>query len=229
MTNIAFIHRPTLAAVNLAASNEETRYYLRGVLVEIEPQQVTYVATDGHRLIARRVANREGETNSLLGSFIIPSETIKTIKVLRGRSAWRNSDAWGKLKTDPDGSTGLLALTFDISTDIGIVFFPVDGTYPDWRRVVPRDTENRESGRLGATMTYQWHFLTDFEKAADILELGSLIFKPFNDGSPEIIRFESDKDTFGIIMPVRYHSPKDEVSAPDWSDYYRHQYKVAAE
>src|SRR4051812_43815958 len=43
-----------LAAAVPFASKDETRYYLNGVCLEIEPRAVTYIATDGHRMIAYR-------------------------------------------------------------------------------------------------------------------------------------------------------------------------------
>ena len=74
----ASINIATLKAVNLAASTEQTRYYLCGVYVEVTPTTVTYTATNGHILLSRR--EDSAEPNTLTGAWIIPSDFIKAAK-----------------------------------------------------------------------------------------------------------------------------------------------------
>lgn len=45
-----------LRAVALMAPKDEIRYYLNGVQIEITPDEVFYIATNGHALIAYRDA-----------------------------------------------------------------------------------------------------------------------------------------------------------------------------
>ena len=46
------VNARALKAAAMCASNEETRFYLKGVFVETTPAGVTLTATDGHRLVA---------------------------------------------------------------------------------------------------------------------------------------------------------------------------------
>src|SRR5574340_1076041 len=83
VTKTAIINTRVLHALSLASSNEETRYYLKGVCVVIEPHKVTYVATDDHVLAAYQ--EPADQPNTLCGTYIIPADTCKSVKP-KGRS-----------------------------------------------------------------------------------------------------------------------------------------------
>lgn len=106
-------------------SSEETRYYLNGVAFEFgndDDGMVRAIATDGHRLGSRQttpsapIKSRE--------TIIIPRAAIKAISAL----------AAGKEVTlSVDDTKAELAFgDFVIRTKL------IDGTFPDWRRVVPK-------------------------------------------------------------------------------------------
>jgi hypothetical protein len=126
-----------LRAAALTASKELTRHYLNGVLMEVEPRCVTYVATNGGMLFAYRDSLSERDTdNTLIGNFIVPVTAIKAVK-LKKRAAegavLRHSGVDGEemtIKTTDGGS---------------FAFAPIDGSFPDWRRVVPRSTSGAAS------------------------------------------------------------------------------------
>jgi DNA polymerase III sliding clamp (beta) subunit (PCNA family) len=121
----ATINLKVLAALSLCASTEETRYYLRGVYVEIAPRHVTYAATDGHVLAAHREELADdAPDNELLGSFIIPTAMCTKFKFKRGASTV------GTIMPDAE----YLIIAYGAER---IGFAPVDGTFPEWRRVVP--------------------------------------------------------------------------------------------
>src|SRR4051812_23886693 len=81
MTETATINLNALAAAAIFSSTEETRYYLGGVLLEIEPDAITYVATDGRRLFAHRdTTGPKEDPHTLLGSFIVPTPACKALK-----------------------------------------------------------------------------------------------------------------------------------------------------
>ena len=113
-----------LGKVAFAMSKEETRYYLNGVLMEHEEGAVNFVATDGHRL-SRYVVQKSVPH---FPPIILPRETV--VELARIASA----------KHAPE------RLRFEIAQN-GIVaaFGPcltvasknVDGTYLDYRRVIP--------------------------------------------------------------------------------------------
>lgn len=128
-----------LATCEHAASTEETRYYLNGVFVEWIPDGregetggLVFTATDGHRLahVAARIPfPRLWHYHPRRGScgVILPRVAIKhMISAL-------------KAKTCPP--TVRLALTDTrarlIAGNVSIMSKLIDGTFPDYRRVMP--------------------------------------------------------------------------------------------
>ena len=178
-----------LAAASLCASSEETRFYLCGVLVEIEPRAVTYVATDGHRLFAHRGELGAGdEDNTLLGHFIIPMKSCRAIKL--GKKAFTDQ---AMLTRGDDG--GMFLAHFAERH----YFKPVDGEFPDWRRVMPKkggEAYAHFDGRLVATFPAIAAALGD--------DKGSPRICPMDANSPALVVFHGREDTtFGVIMPMR--------------------------
>lgn len=123
------------AAVAPAISTEETRYYLNGINLTLADGKLRAVATDGHRLLLRRYAMAEGSwMGDGLGSPIIPRWAIAAVIAAERHHAD-------------------MAVTFYSGTAAGAVPAPlfarfqagnlvirtklIDGTYPDWQRVVP--------------------------------------------------------------------------------------------
>ena len=184
----ATLSRKTLRALALAASKNPARYYLQGVLVEIRPKHVTYVATDGHIMLADRLEDLEGvQDNTLLGNFIIPAEVCNDKR--------------------------LIDKTFDFVTitrmddklvfDGAIIFSPIDGVFPDWRRVLPEELS-------GEVAQYNSALLATLDKAAKIA-FGARYANnasphgtvAHNGGGPAIVAWPWSETFFGIIMPFR--------------------------
>ncbi|OCC05141.1 hypothetical protein BA190_09500 [Labrys sp. WJW] len=113
-----------------AASYEETRYYLNGVCLQNDSdgklQLLRTIATNGHMLESRATGVLQQLPNL---SVIIPHVAVKAI-----------------LQTSPDVEARLELFgdekrPYHIGRYVGdnfeIRFKLIDGTYPDWRRVVP--------------------------------------------------------------------------------------------
>ena len=189
-----------LAAANCAASTEETRFYLNGVFLEISARQVLYVATDGHVLFAYRDAVPVGEpANDLIGNWIVPSATIKAAKPKKGY---------------PDhaileGEPGQLGLALRLPDGSKFEFRAIDGTFPDWRRIVPRETEQK-----GPHPFFDPRHLAKLWKAGELLGLRAPIGMAFNSSGPAMLKYSSD-DTFGLVMPI--YNPIVSVSRPAWA------------
>jgi hypothetical protein len=179
-----------LAAASLCASSEETRYYLCGVLVEIEPRAVTYVATDGQRLFAHREELAACELpNTLLGRFIIPTKSCRAIKL--GKKAFTDQ------ATLTQGEEGGLFLTHLAERHY---FKPVEGTFPDWRRVMPLkggEAYAHFDGKLVASFSAIAAALGDHKGSVPRI-------CPVDASSPALVVFHGREDTtFGVIMPLR--------------------------
>jgi len=186
----ATLNLRVLGAAALTASNEETRYNLCGVLVEIEARSVTYVATDGHRLFAHREELGAGdEDNTLLGHFIIPMKSCRAIKL--GKKA----TSAAMLSQVDDGG---MFITHAAERDRHY-FRPVDGCFPDWRRVMPRkggEAYAHFDGKLVASFSAIAAALGD--------DKGSPRICPMDANSPALVVFHGREDTtFGVIMPMR--------------------------
>ena len=136
------INTRTLRAVNLMASVEETRFYLRGVLVTVDADGVTYVATDGHRLAVVRVESEAEKGAELTGAWIIPSEIIAKLPKPKKNSTFD----YAILRAEGEGDG--LQLTLTPVGESGVIFKPIAGQFPDWARVIPKAPSGKlEIGR----------------------------------------------------------------------------------
>jgi DNA polymerase-3 subunit beta len=118
-----------LRRVAPAVSREETRYYLNGVNLSLAPDaggalELTAVATDGHRMHAVGTLAPDGATMPE-GSVIVPARAVAVMLALlareRGVATLSVGDRLVRLTT-PAGQ---------------VTAKTIDGTYPDWRRVIP--------------------------------------------------------------------------------------------
>ena len=111
--------------VKFAVSTEETRYYLNGVYMHTEEGVIVTTATDGHRF-----AKWQFNHDATFDGIIVPNDTIKMID-------------------PPDGSIVTVSLSENkvrFSTEgWSLVSKVVDGTYPNYKRIIPADTGNSVS------------------------------------------------------------------------------------
>jgi DNA polymerase III sliding clamp (beta) subunit (PCNA family) len=177
-----------LHAALQAASNEVSRYYLNGVLVELRNDTTTYVATDGHILFAMQTERTENCANRLIGDFIIPTEVIKAHKLPPKAKSYMTTVM---LSQDTPG----LRLTMITLGRNSVTFNAVDGTFPDWRCVVPHVFNPKQD-----FMAYDPKLLTRLWKAADLAELGTPTLIP-NGSSPALVEYTGT--AFALVMPMR--------------------------
>lgn len=123
------------AALNrcaLSASNEETRYYLCGAYVHVLEGKLRIVSTDGHRLCAHAM-EAEGASPNFL-PIIWPLASMKeTLATMRKAKLHKRSNWLVRLEV----SMNAARVTFG-GCDTIIDFKPIDGTFPDYLRVIPR-------------------------------------------------------------------------------------------
>ncbi len=113
---------------HFAMAHQDVRYYLNGLLVELEPEQLRAVATDGHRLAVAEMTiqgNGEGTERSL----ILPRKGIGELLRLLG-----SEDDVMELVI---GSNAVRA-TF---SDLQFTSKLIDGRFPDYERVIPEPEE----------------------------------------------------------------------------------------
>ncbi len=108
-----------LRAVLTHAAGKDVRYYLKGVLIERATSGTFYlVATDGARMAVGSFHDAECDQVGPW-QFIIPLDVCKA--VVKGRPLTLT------LRSHADGR-------YELG---GVMFTPVDGKFPDWRRACP--------------------------------------------------------------------------------------------
>ena len=182
-----------LRAVLVAVSTEETRYYLNGINLEFTPDGIVMAATDGHRMIVLRQPYGEHAATAAHASVIVPRDLVAKLKVkhktLDETTLTIGDD--GRRRFEHAGES------FGGSR--------VDGNFPDYRRVVPKDLD-------GKPAQYNPAYLADFAKARQELT-GSKLDKDgkgsplvrYNGLNPAVVDFAWDTgfQAFGVIMPLR--------------------------
>ena len=123
------VMRFLVGGVEHAISKEETRYYLNGVCLEVVDGLLVAVATDGHRLATREHRLVNPPTNQ--GSAIVPR---KAVAVALGYSGL--GEATLSLHRSADGER--VAFAEVVADGMRLRCKLIDGTFPDWRRVVPQ-------------------------------------------------------------------------------------------
>lgn len=192
------INLRTLAAVSLVASNEETRYYLNGVLIEARADSVTYVATDGHRLIAvRDDLAKDAPRNDVIGAWIVPADTCRALKPKKSKYTFDTAE----LTLEGEN------LRFQGVSGIS-VFKPIDGSFPDWRRVINSSLSGRmdfkgKNDKETQGITFNFDYLADFAKFARMMGIYAYPHLAPNDSGPVGVIFGDADHILAALMPVR--------------------------
>ena len=166
-----------LKAALVCASSEKTRYYLRGVHLATSGHMVT---TDGHRMFVARLAERP------TADVIVPYDAVTAaLKMVGARVKEIEIDL--------------------VANRIGqIQFTPVDGTFPDWRRVVPTGLEQPSSNADDAPgrVHFNHAYIGDFAKMGKLLD-GAPMMHPTSASNPALVTFGDREDCFAVLMPMR--------------------------
>jgi DNA polymerase III subunit beta len=125
--------------VSFAISSEETRYYLNGIYLHAFEDTLTAVATDGHRL--SRLALPAPEGMQPFKGAIVPKKTCGLIAMLcEAASGAPASERQGKLEGGADNAIAIAIDDNAIRLSAGPLVITsklIDGTFPDYQRVVP--------------------------------------------------------------------------------------------
>jgi len=187
-----------LKAAALISSREETRYYLNGVCVEARENDVNLIATDGHRIIALNDAADWGESEDRSFTIIIPLDIIADIKLFKPITH-------GTLTVAEGGKYLLQYCGRDY------LFAPIDGTFPDWRRIVPPEVD-------GKVAQFNAQYIGDLAKVAKALgDKEGKVFIHHNGFGPAPISFPGVEGVSCIcaVMPIRYGAAPYEC--PSWA------------
>ena len=113
-----------------AASNDDMHPQMSGIYCEMNPEGITFVATDAHKLVRYR---RSDVTCEQPASFILPK---KPISIVRNILASRKEESEVRVEYN---NTNIF-ITFD---NFYIVCRLVDGRYPNYEAAIPKDNPRK--------------------------------------------------------------------------------------
>lgn len=117
--------------VAFAASTDEARPVLMGVLMNVEKDNVTMAAADGFRLSVRKAQLAQKVSNPL--NIIIPARALNEL---------------ARVASDPEEPIYMVVpknrgqVLFRVK-DVEIVSQLIDGTFPDYHQIIPRNYKSR--------------------------------------------------------------------------------------
>ena len=110
-----------------ATADDELRPVMNGVYVNIEPQAITFVATDAHKLVKYAASAETGTT----ASFILPKKPANLLRGVLGKE-----DADIRMEFDDKN------VVFHLKNHT-LVCRLIEGNYPNYNAVIPANNPNK--------------------------------------------------------------------------------------
>lgn len=144
-----------LKQVEFAMAQQDIRYYLNGLLMEVNGDQLHVVGTDGHRLsYTNTTLDQTFEKNEV----ILPRKTVLELTKLL--------DEQSESPVVIDLLNGQVSFEFG---DIQLISKVIDGKFPDYNRVIPSGHQNTfEVNRLAILSALQRASILSNEKYRSI-------------------------------------------------------------
>lgn len=124
-------HDVLLSGINktlFATADDELRPVMNGILVEISPEEATFVASDAHKLVRYKRNDVKAEADS---SFILPKKPAALLKNLLPKE-----DFDVRLEFDEKNA-------FFNLTNFKVICRLVEGKYPSYNSVIPTNNPNK--------------------------------------------------------------------------------------
>jgi DNA polymerase III subunit beta len=177
------VFREMLQKTAYAASTDETRYILNGVLMSFAENKLTMVATDGRRLA---LIDQELEyPKDAERDLVLPTKTVhELIRTL-----------------EDEGALKIRAAANQIAFDFGemlVISKLIDGTYPNYRQVIPSGADVRIAiEREG--------FLAAIRRAALLTtDQSNSVKMSFSKNTLEIVTQTPDVGESRETLPIKY-------------------------
>lgn len=209
-----------LRAARTHAADKDIRYYLNGIFLDTVAGKV--VATDGHRLfIARAAGVRHGRDMSdaipaIRTGIIIANDAIDAaLKLYAGEFARGKpmgmADVTITLEWDtrPDSNRPGVRILGNpigrISVPNGghIAFSPIDGKFPDWRRVIPRAEQLGAVSFAGINPQYLADAMSAIAIARNVAKNKTHCVGVWMRGEGVAIVTDEAADIMVAVMPMR--------------------------
>ncbi|MGA3013139.1 MAG: DNA polymerase III subunit beta [Bacteroidales bacterium] len=121
-----------------ATGNDELRLVLSGVFCELSPEDITFVATDAHKLVKYKRTDAKSNESA---SFILPKKPLNLLKnIITGQDM-------------PVGIEYNRTNAFFSFQNIHLICRLIDGKYPNYDAVIPTDNPNKLTIDRNALLT----------------------------------------------------------------------------
>lgn len=180
------------------SSTEATRYYLDGVFVEPHAAGgVKLTATDGHRMLCIHDETGEADESAIIK---LSPEAFKACKPGKREN---------RREVRVDGASATIQAFMSDKDEIGEAVAisascRVDGTFPDYRRVIPVPAEFDGDS---APAAFRYDQIDVFAKVAVDLASGSKVASVRIISSqltaPALVLFPLSPNAFGVVMPIK--------------------------
>lgn len=173
-------------------AQQDVRYYLNGMLFELLPNRLRTVATDGHRLAMATFDGELGEVGEGKQVILPRKGVLELLRLLQNPG----EDVRVVL-----GDNHFHAVTPDFTFTSKLV----DGKFPDYERVLPRDADKRMIGARGE--------LKDALARSAILsnEKYRGVRLIFDDGTVQILANNPEQEEAEEQVGVSYNGPRVEI------------------
>ena len=111
-----------------ATADDELRPVMNGILVELSPEDLTFVASDAHKLVRYKRLDAKADTES---SFILPKKPAALLKNLLPKEDF-------DISLDFDDKNAFITLS-----NYKIICRLVEGKYPSYNSVIPSSNPNK--------------------------------------------------------------------------------------
>jgi len=198
-----FLPADDLRAAFQCISTGQTRYYLGGVFVEAD----NLVALDGDQMLTIELPDGcHVGTECFTQGMDAPEGAGFILSCDATDKAFKAKASGGDLWVYGDTTTGILQFVINHGeggemSRVGVLEFSViDGTYPEWRRVVAK------GGGGAASLCYDPAVLGKLIKAADVIDKGRGIRLTGGEGEGDPIQvdFVASPRLRGTLMPMRW-------------------------
>lgn len=185
-----------LQAMLLTAAKKDVRYYLNGVFVHIQPELIRLVSTDGSHMSVLRV---EHDKVNGAAEIIIPRDIIAGLDKKGGVVI---------LEDQPDGKWRITEHTGRVTQ-----FSPIDGKFPDFRRVMPVNLD-------GQATQIDPELLVDFKKLGKAIGTKQYMEVTHSSSGNCLVSFMDAPNFIGVVMGWRTRKLENgpiPTDAPYWS------------
>ena len=181
--------------VSFAASSEESRPVLQGVLMEINNNKLSLAATDGFRISVRTAELSAPQDNPV--KVIIPARSLSEL----ARIATDGNETVMMIVPPDRGQAIFHMKNAELVTQL------IEGNFPDYRAIIPRSFKTR-------TVISTNEFLKACRQAEIIAREGNnvirLNFQP-QDGAPGTVEFSTQSEEMGsgeVVVDANIEGPE---------------------